>query len=291
MQFPSLHQLRTAAQVLMIVGEEAQEHSDLAKSYFALASGGLYSASQLLVAEDWLVDVGILVRDGEKLNSIFGLDMENDSEFDVVREILRYVLVTNPPAWLGASFVDGVFRTEIFPGQAAIVLKELFLEEERDSILFASMMRYDDTRKQMLGQLGEICVVDACKEFHHAQKRIDRASQVRRVSEVSDAFGYDVVSPNVWGELCCLEVKCFSGPVPQVYLTRHEYEVGLRQKRWFLVVCQAVSDDKAKIVGWTNAAALRWRVPREVENFTEWHVIRVKLEAGQLNAGLPLGHH
>ena len=290
MQFPSLYQLRVAAQVLTIVGKETPRHSEVSESYPAIASGGLFTTSQFAAAEDWLVELGMLVREGETLRAVVGMELGEHAEVDVLRGILRFHILAHPPAWLGASFVDGVFRTELFPGQASDVLEEIFDQEEREALLTASMIKYDEARRQILGDLGERCVVGACRSFHCDRNRRDLADQVRRVSEISDAYGYDVESPNDKGEMSLLEVKCYSGPIPRVFITRHEYEVGVKQENWFLVVCQAVSDDEAEIIGWTDARALRWRVPREVESSAEWHVVRMQFETGQLNPGLPLEH-
>lgn len=287
-RLPTLHQLRAAARVVMLVDGQKDLHSALLTSYRSVASGGMLSSDQLENAERWLVDVGVLSQDGETVRFSMPLGNLSNGEFAIMRELLSIWILQHPPVWVGSAVFDGEVRPELLPAQIVEILDPLFESDERDALILASFGKYDAERLKALGDLGEMAVEAACKQFHLDLGNFDFSDRVYRASLVSDSFGYDVVSPNSLGEDCFLEVKCFSGPEARFFITRNEYEVGRRLGNWFLVVCRAVSREAAIVVGWTTALDLEGEMPRDVADVAQWQVVKRVCDTEALVPGLPL---
>ncbi len=146
--------------------------------------------------------------------------------------------------------------------------------------------KFDDATLRALGEVGENAVASACRAFLRDSGRSDLANKVRRVSLISDALGYDVVSPDLMGCEHRLEVKCYRGPGPNFYLTRNEFEVGSTLPRWHLVLCRSTL--VPEVIGWTSLASFRDRMPQELDRSARWQVARVTLEESDLRPGLPI---
>jgi hypothetical protein len=85
-----------------------------------------------------------------------------------------------------------------------------------------------------------------------------------QVSRISDHLGYDVIAPRLDGHPRRLEVKTtrrrrWRG---EVFLSRNEYEVGLRDPDWALVVVESDTDGAAALAGW-------WRAERVTPSLRE----------------------
>ncbi len=164
----------------------------------------------------------------------------------------------------------------------------MFDPEEREAILLAAAVKYDEAALRAAGDAGEDAVVEACQAFLAEQGRPDLARSVRRVSLISDALGYDVTAPNLAGRECRLEVKCYRGRYPVFYITRNEFEVGLTIPRWYLVLCRSVPGSVPSIVGWTTLAPMSARMPVDADGSATWQVVRVRVDESDLRPGLPL---
>ncbi len=176
----------------------------------------------------------------------------------------------------------------MLPEQVERVLKEMFNTEERNAILYAAALKYDDTALRTIGDAGEEAVVATCRGFLQEHQRPDLAKRVRRVSLISDALGYDVVAPNLAGQECRLEVKTHRRRHPNFYLTRNEYQVGLELSRWYLVFCRTQADAKPSIVGWTTLASLSARMPVDRAGSARWQLVRIRISESELRSGLPM---
>lgn len=285
---PGPHLLKSAARVLTIVGLARQSDTDIRASYRATVSGGLLSSDGLLKAERWLADRGWLVRDGEELVPSSRCRALPNEEEEVARELLRTTILDVTPTWLGVVVARGEVRAELLPEQVAAVLLDTFDAEERDAVLRAAAAKYDDTALRAIGDAGEEAVVIASQAFLEARGRPDLAGRVRRVSLISDALGYDVAAPDLAGRECRIEVKCYRGRYPRFYITRNEFEVGLRLPRWYLVLCRFLPDSVPRIVGWTTLSPIVARVPVETDGSVTWQLVRVRLRESDLKPGLPI---
>ena len=286
---PSPYLLRSAARVLGIVGRGRHTDGNLLASYLATPSGGILSSSGLVVAQQWLVDQGWLTRKGATLRaSPRSQALPKQDETELARDLVRATILDSPPAWLSASTARGQVRQEFLPEDAERLFADMFDDEDRDAILLAAATKYDEAPLRALGEAGEEAVLAACRSFLEGRGRPELAREARRVSLISDAMGWDISAPNLAGQVCRLEVKCYRGRDPTVYLTRHEFNVGLRQSRWYLVLCRSTGDSAPVVVGWTTAAPLIPRMPTDVARSAEWQVARVRIGESELRPGLPL---
>ncbi|MYD66561.1 MAG: DUF3883 domain-containing protein [Chloroflexi bacterium] len=275
--------------MLRIVGRGRHADSELLASYRATPSGGFLSSKGLLVAQQWLAEQGWLTREGTTLGATArSLALPDDDETEVARELVRAMILDSLPAWLSASTARGEVREEFLPEDASALFEEMFDDDERDAILLAAASKYDAEALRELGEAGEDVVLSACRDFLEARGRPDLARKARRVSLISDAMGWDISSPNLAGELCRLEVKCYRGRDPTVYLTRNEFEVGSRRPRWYLVLCRSTGDSAPEVVGWTTLTPLIPRMPVDVVLSAEWQVTKIRIDASELRPGLPL---
>ncbi|MGV1006392.1 MAG: DUF3883 domain-containing protein [Candidatus Nanopelagicales bacterium] len=122
--------------------------------------------------------------------------------------------------------------------------------------------------------------------------RIELVSQVQRVSLVDDGLGYDVQAPTLDGRLRLMEVKSSTGTGASAFtffLSRNEYDVGVRNPtRWAVVACRVGDDrsvDGAEVLGWTPASALRSYLPEDGNG--RWTEGYVRLPRSVLAPGLP----
>ena len=228
--------------------------------------------------------------DGFLLSASKRSQMLPDDEAEVARELVRAMVLDAPPAWLGAVAVRGEIRPEFLPTEADTVLESMFSSEERDALLLAAAEKYDDSAQRALGEAAEESVVTACRALLAERGRGDLARKVRRVSLISDSVGYDIQSPDLSGSECRLEVKCFRGRHPRFYITRNEFEVGLRLPRWYLVLCRAGPNSFPSVVGWTTLTPLVGKMPSDLDKSARWQSAKVQCSESELRPGLPIAN-
>lgn len=142
------------------------------------------------------------------------------------------------------------------------------------------------------GAAGEEHVLSELRREFMELHRPDLAKACKRVSLVSDAFGYDISAPTLRGDSRHLEVKtqtCAKPPATvRFFLTRNEYDTGRAQSaQWALVLCtKPLHDGDPQIVGWCRAATLASYLP--ADSGGRWTEALVRLPASVLRAGLPL---
>ena len=248
------------------------------------------SSNGLIRAERWLVQNGWLSVDGFLLKASKRSQELPVDEAEIARELVRATVLDAPPTWLSAVAIRGEVRPEFIPADADTVLEYMFSAEERDALLLAAAEKYDETAQRALGEAAEESVVKACRALLLERGRGDLARKVRRVSLISDSVGYDIQSPDLSGSDCRLEVKCFRGPHPRFYITRNEFEVGLRLPRWYLVLCRAAPNSRPSVVGWTTLAPLVGRMPLDLDRSARWQSAKVQFGESELRPGLPIAN-
>lgn len=91
-----------------------------------------------------------------------------------------------------------------------------------------------------------------------------------QISVISDGFGYDISfrgPVNEWH----LEVKSVAfGVRSRVFLSRHEFEVSLRDDAWNLVVVALDHNGSVRKVGVVDKQILQERSPRDVTSTASW---------------------
>lgn len=287
-KFPSAYLLHTAARVLKILGLGFQNRTALRNSYHSTASGGRFPARQLLIAETWLIDSGWLVVDGAELGINPDREHVTRDGGKLVHALVQSILMDAQPSWLATVNSSHGLRFDFVPADAMDVLQSLYSSSEREALLIAAAGKFDEALMADLGALGEATVL---AEWRSALQRhgCDALLQdVRHVSLVSDALGYDIVAPRLDGAEMQLEVKCFRGRIPRCYVSRNEFEIGQQLPNWRLVLCRATSLAEATIVGWTSGVHLAHRIPFDRDELSKWHVARITFGPGELSASLPL---
>ena len=214
--------------------------------------------------------------------------LPNDDEAEAARELLRATILDAPPAWLSAATAQGEVRPEFLPAEVERGLADMFDAQERDAILLAAAAKYDDAALRALGEAGEEAALAACQTFLGERNRADLARLARRVSLVSDALGYDIWTPDLAGQGCRLEVKCYRGRDPSIYITRNEFNAGLKLPRWYLVLCRSMGASAPEVVGWIKLHPLLGRMPIDVARSGSWQVAKVRIDESELRPGLPL---
>lgn len=244
------HQLRAAALVLTVLGGKPCSLELARRSYRSLSTHGEHSSLDLERGEDLLVRLGIVVRTARMLRPKVS-DLEGLDEA-AVADVL--------------SDLEGA--------QASV-------EHTRLSL---------DALRARIGAAGEEAVARACRAELRAIGASDLASQVERVSVISDAFGYDVRAPRLDRSMRLLEVKTRLGPMRgtvRFFLTRNEYDVGRDESGWSLVICAAGSIrlDDVQVCGWCPVQALEPYLP--LDNHGRWTEAQVNLPRTALRSGLP----
>jgi hypothetical protein len=144
----------------------------------------------------------------------------------------------------------------------------------------------DEAAQVLLGAQGELAVMAALKssvapDLHH---------KIRRVSLVSDHFGYDIESPSKFAERdqLSLEVKTTSRPgsLFKFFLSRNEYRTGLELENWNLVFVQ-LADSRFNIVGHLPHKEIQARVPKNLDSNFIWENISGTVHKNELFPGLP----
>lgn len=248
-----IHQVRAAVRVLRVLDRRPHSIEVARNAYRMVSTSGEHSATELVLGEDLLVDLGLLTRTSTMLRpSATELGVEALADSEIVS--------------LLAGIVDREKRAET-PSVAPL---PSFLRE--------------------LGAAGEERVVAECRAqlFSHGTPRL--AEEVERVSLVSDVFGYDVRAPRLRSAARLLEVKTQLGrPVGTVrfHLTRNEYDVGRDDESWYLVVCAAASADLAlvEICGWCPAETLIPYLPMDGNG--RWSEAVVVLPCRALRPSIP----
>jgi hypothetical protein len=288
--FPTEHQLRAAAHVLSILGDSPVVDSDLKASYSTAATGLLLSSRDLEQAEGWLLSRHWLAHHPPYVVlTAKAQNLPRDADI-VVQELFRELVFDTRPLWLRMAVSTGRIREELLPERVLETLRHLFpADDQREAILIAAAFKVDTERLKKMGDVGEKAVMAQCKAFLKHHGRPDLAELVRRVSLISDQLGYDIVAPNIAGIEQHLEVKCFAGRHPNFYLTRNEYEVGVRSRNWELVLCRMRNDEEADIMGWTTLEPIQDWIPEDCDPSVTWQSIRVRLNSSEVFPGLPLG--
>ena len=225
-----------------------------------------------------LVHCGLVVRQGDRLERTTALsELLGMHEVDALASILGRVM-----AAAGADQPDDVII------QADTLATALGVAaERREALLMALARRHDDARAAAIGAAGEELVVESAKEQLAVLGLSQLVPGVRRVSLVSDALGYDVVAPSLQG-MRRLEVKTSGRNETGIftfYISRPEYEWGLRDTDWALVACR-MRNGAHRLVGWCRAEAITPYLPNDA-SAGRWESARVALPESSLIAGLP----
>jgi len=205
-----------------------------------------------------LVDCGLVREEGGVLYPTPELsNLVATVQDEAVELLLARALKIVSPVWLVQNADP--------PLDVKRVIEDLISDpDKREAFLLAIAGRYDPAVFAAKGARGEEVVAALARQELSALGHPDLASQVQRVSLVSDMLGYDVVAPRLDHQMRRLEVKTTgraSAAAYTIYLSRNEIEVGRRDHGWALVICKVEADNQVDVVGWCRAGSLEQYVP------------------------------
>ncbi|NPC95229.1 DUF3883 domain-containing protein [Nocardioides sp. zg-DK7169] len=145
--------------------------------------------------------------------------------------------------------------------------------------LISSWGKVDTAARERVGAAGETALVELLRERSDAV--------VEHVSTWSDGFGYDVAysTGTVSGHL---EVKSTTrlGRFT-AYLSRHEYDVMLRDPDWVLVTVRLTAGFVLAGVGSVPSDWVAANVPQDVGVFGTWSGVKLDIPAEVISSGIP----
>lgn len=256
------HEIRAALVVANLIDQDGTVLDDARRAYTDAITQGIYSIDDLQSGECLLVKTGLLKRDRDMLVPTAALLVLNAVNEQVASLILDSLLKSTPDYYADPAPFDA----------------------------FSTNSPFDLQSHHLLGEKGELLVVNECIQELVSLGREDLAPRVQRVSLISPSLGFDVVAPSRHGNARLLEVKTQSGPATssfRLFLTRNEFEVGRRNSSWALMACVAPEGPggSAQVLGWCRAAALLPYLPADAAG--RWTEALVHLPISNLNAGLP----
>lgn len=285
---PPAHIVRASLRVGSLIDEQGSPVSSARGAYTLYASDGLFPPEDLRLGEQLLVDCELLgvspghLHQSELLTQLLALDESEAVAIIMERAAAAAaVLLPGPP--------DSAWKADIVQ-EAGRVLDELSVDpDRREALLVALARKYDDRWRVAIGARGEECVADAARAELVDLGRPDLAIQVRRFGGLADSLGYDVVAPRLGGKRR-LEVKTTtrdtSGGRYHFYLSRNEFDHGLDDSDWALVLCNITRADAVEVKGWCRARALAPYLPTDGED-ARWISVEIEVPAALFTDGLP----
>lgn len=275
-----------------VLGENGAELRVAHESYLRLPLGGRIGVAELRSAEKALQVAGLaalcdgrIVPDG-RLVQVCGLGEPEGCEL-----LLALMLELEQPLWLHTAAGDGRHvKAELLPNGVESALAAIIEDpERREAFLLARARKVDADERARIGELGEIAVVEACREQLTAAGAGALAADAQRVSAISDELGYDVTAPRRDRTTRRMEVKTTraAGAIAPVIITRTEATVGRTDAAWMLVVVRLSDDDAAEIVGWIGGQQIAPFLPIDQHSDARWDTAMLRLPVDQLSAGLP----
>lgn len=276
---PASHLVRAAIHAAGLIDSHGSPIEATAGAYSLYPSDGLFPPQDLRLGEQMLIDCGLLsvveavLVPAPELSILAALD-ELDASLVLFELALR---VSKSPS------------TQASESQLATSARALIPDfERREALLLAMARRHEASRREEVGALGELCVVGVAKEELEGIGRSDLAARVRRLSEISDQLGYDVVAPRLLG-VRRLEVKTSAKESPGLfhfYISRSEFDRGLIDPDWALVGCILTASGEATVAGWCRATSLLPYAPDDGTS-AHWASAELSIPVTLLQPGLP----
>lgn len=146
-------------------------------------------------------------------------------------------------------------------------------------------MKWDESAvaaRQATGTAGEVAILELLA--------LGGAAQVVHVAAVSDAHGYDIEASSPTGAAAHLEVKATTDPTRLViHLTRHEYEVMVRDEDWLLAAVLIDRQERALNVVSVDKEWLRRAAPLDQDWRAAWESARYAVPVCAMEPGLVKG--
>ena len=240
-------------------------------SYKRLSTNGIYTSNELVIGGRLLIDVGLVVEENNFLHLSSLAKSLRDGEEKHLKAVIfasAQRLIENESKFL-AKNLDSVFSpTSNIPKSQTI--NHAVLEK--------------------IGAVGEEIVLQNIRSIFLNKNRSDLARLVKRVSLISDEFGYDIEVVTPGGTSLKIEVKS-SVEMPkdkvEFFITRHESVVSCTSQNWYLIFCfvSDVERSAGEVIGWVDNSTLvkAWPVDSA---FSSWKLAEIFQEKSLFNGDL-----
>jgi hypothetical protein len=201
------------------------------------------------------------------------------SRVPAANRVLSAIFEKAAPPWVQDA--DALVRspdelpTDIVAAGEALGLARSAVYEQ----LIFSWGKVDTAARERVGAAGESLLVGLLRENSDAL--------VEHVSTWSDGFGYDVAysGETVVGHL---EVKSTTRVGRfTAYLSRHEYDIMLRDPDWVLVAVRLSADFHLAGVGSVPSDWVAANVPQDTGMFGNWAAVKLSVPAEVISSGIP----
>jgi hypothetical protein len=288
---PTAHQLRSACLAARVLQHPRTTIAAARQSFRHLPSNGLFVTRDFDNAQALLGSVNLVSVEGEALvvSESIGAIAAAPHEA-AARLLLDLILERRPPPWLAIAAAGDTLRTSAIPDPDLDAVTSVLADPDlREALLLRAARRHDEVALAALGDLGEQHVLEFARKELLDAGAPHLANQVVQVSRISDQLGYDVVAPCLDGRLRRLEVKTtrrrrWRG---EVFLSRNEWEVGLRDPAWALVVVEIEPNGDPTLAGWCRAERLEPLLPSDRHADGRWVSASLQQAGALLTADLP----
>lgn len=221
--------------------------------------------TQYATALTWIRELGLLNEVGSKVPT--------------ANQVMGAVFEKAAPPWVQDA--DELVQTpDELPSDIVSAGKALGLDpNDVFDQLLSSWGKVDKAIRERVGAAGEAALVALLRE--------STDGRVEHVSAWSDGFGYDIAF-RLGAIAAHIEVKSTTRRGRfTAYLSRHEYNVMLRDPSWVLVTVHLTADLEMVGVGWVPREWIAANVPRDHGLFGSWASVKLKIPSDVVTDGLP----
>lgn len=288
---PTRHELRSAHQVARTLHAPQTAVSDAQESFRRLPSNGVLGTPDFLAGQRVLIELELIeFFEGSLAVHEQALTIAAMQDGAAVRLLLELLLERKPPGWLRNVTATKRVRETLIPDRERSAVEEVVTDPNlRELILLEAGRRVNSQRLAELGEIGEEYVLERSRRQLHDLERPDLAEAVIRVSQISDQLGYDITAPDLRGADRRFEVKATkrAGWQAEVHLSRNEFEQGIHDPSWWLVVVEIDAEDHPKLLGYCRADSVAAMIPTDQHEHGKWMTVRLQQIAALLQEGLP----
>jgi hypothetical protein len=264
--------------------EEARE------AFRRLPSNGAIAARDYPVAEEILQSARLIKREGEVVQvveatlALAGVRRELASDL-----LVALLLERDPPQWLTSAAGGRRLNHALVPDPEIASLTNIIEDPAiLEAVLLRAARHYDAEQFALLTDVGDTHVLEHCRAELASEGAVELADAVTRISAISKRLSYDIDAPRLDGASRRLEVKTTRRHAwrGEVFLSRAEYDYGLADRSWALVVVEIDRDGTPAIIGWCRAADLEPMIPDDRAH-GRWDRVRILQTEGLLMPGVP----
>lgn len=211
-------------------------------SYTKLSTNGVFTSSELALGGRLLIDVGLVVEEN------------------------NFLYLSNVAKSLRDGEEDHLKKVILISAKRLSENESKFSVKDADSVFspinnIPKLQTLNHAVLEKIGAAGEEFVLQTIRSIFLNINRPDLARLARRVSLISDEFGYDIEVTTPSGIGLNIEVKS-SVEMPkdrvEFFMTRHESIVSRNLQNWYLVSCYLADVERpaGEIIGWIDSSIL-----------------------------------